>query len=133
QLDLLAGDRVAMLLDVELDGIVHLRRGVGELARERHDQADLDGALSIGDRRGGEQRGGAEHGSERLAHRKTLPGIANHLAFAATVKAAIRKVNLAALRLWDGSCVGQSVSGGGQACLAAFMAGTKPAMTVEVR
>ena len=36
-------DRIAMLLDVELDGIVHLRRGVGELARVGHDQTNLDG------------------------------------------------------------------------------------------
>ena len=31
-LDLLAGDGVAVLLHVELDGVVHLRRRVGELA-----------------------------------------------------------------------------------------------------
>ena len=44
-LDLLAGNGVALLLHVELDAVVHLRRKVGELARERHDHADLDRAL----------------------------------------------------------------------------------------
>ncbi len=29
--DLLAGDRVAVLLHIKLDAVVHLRRGVGEL------------------------------------------------------------------------------------------------------
>ena len=46
-LDLLAGNGVAMLFDVELDGVVHLRRGVGELARVGHDQSDLDGLLRV--------------------------------------------------------------------------------------
>ncbi len=46
-LDLLSGDGVAVLLDVKLDGIVHLRRSVGELTRIRHDQADLDGLLRV--------------------------------------------------------------------------------------
>ena len=32
-LDLLAGDRVAVLLHVELDAVVDLRAGIGELAR----------------------------------------------------------------------------------------------------
>ena len=34
-LDLLAGDRVAVLLHVELDAVVHLGAGIGELARNR--------------------------------------------------------------------------------------------------
>ena len=42
ELELLAGNRVALLLDVELDGVVHLRGGIGELAGVRHDEADLD-------------------------------------------------------------------------------------------
>ena len=45
QFDLLAGDSVAVLLHVKLDGVVHLRGGVGELAGIRHDDADLDGVL----------------------------------------------------------------------------------------
>jgi hypothetical protein len=45
ELKLLAGNGVALLLDVELDGIVHLRGGIGELPRIGHDEADLDGVL----------------------------------------------------------------------------------------
>ena len=56
-LDLLAGDGVAVLLHVELDAVVHLRAGIGELARIGHDQADLDGLLGAR-RHGGEERGG---------------------------------------------------------------------------
>ena len=48
EFDLLAGDGVAVLLHVELDGVVHLRGGVGELAGIRDDDADLDGVLRIG-------------------------------------------------------------------------------------
>ena len=56
ELDLAAGDGVALLLHVELDGVVHLGRRVGELARVRHDQPDLDGRLGV--RRGnGEEDG----------------------------------------------------------------------------
>ncbi len=49
--DLLAGDAVAVLLHVQLDAVVDLCRGVGELARIGGDDADLDGALRAG--RGG--------------------------------------------------------------------------------
>src|SRR5206468_2183439 len=45
-LDLLAGHGIAVLLEVELDGVVHLRRRVGELAGVRHDEPDLDRRLS---------------------------------------------------------------------------------------
>src|SRR5262249_29244930 len=51
ELDLAAGYRIAVLLHVELDCVVHLRRRVGELPRVRHDQADLDGLLREGRRR----------------------------------------------------------------------------------
>ena len=44
-LDLLAGDGVAMLLHVELDAVVELDAGVGELAGIRQDHADLDRVL----------------------------------------------------------------------------------------
>src|SRR5262249_32860104 len=44
-LDLAARDRVAMLLDVELDRVVHLRRRVRELARIGQDQPDLERLL----------------------------------------------------------------------------------------
>ena len=47
EFDLLSGNGVAVLLDVKLDGIVHLRRGVGELTRIGHDQSDLDGLLRV--------------------------------------------------------------------------------------
>ncbi len=48
QLDLLAGDLVAVLLHVELDAVVDLRARIGELAGERHDDADPDGVLERG-------------------------------------------------------------------------------------
>ena len=44
-LDLLAGDGVAVLLHVGLDAVVELDAGVGELAGQNVDQPDLDGAL----------------------------------------------------------------------------------------
>ena len=44
-LDLLAGDGVAVLLHVELDAVVDLRGSVGELAGIGADHADLDGVL----------------------------------------------------------------------------------------
>ncbi len=68
-LDLPAGDRVAVLLHVELDAVVGLGSGIGELARERQDQADLDGLLGV-DRRNAEDRRG-EYGksSKSPSHR----------------------------------------------------------------
>ena len=48
-LDLLAGDRVAVLLHEQLDGIVLLRCSIGELAGIGLDQADLDGACACAD------------------------------------------------------------------------------------
>ena len=45
EFDLLAGDGVAVLLHVELDAVVDLGAGIGELSRIGHDHADLDGAL----------------------------------------------------------------------------------------
>jgi hypothetical protein len=47
EFDLLAGNRVAVLLHEQLDAIVHLRGGVGKLAGVGHDQADLDGVLRL--------------------------------------------------------------------------------------
>ena len=46
--DFLAGDGVAVLLHVQLDAVVDLRRGVGELAGIGADDADLDGVLRAG-------------------------------------------------------------------------------------
>ena len=56
ELDLLAGDRVAVLLHVELDAVVDLVAGVGELARIGQDHADLDGVLRHRRRHGGQDR-----------------------------------------------------------------------------
>src|SRR5258708_39116423 len=42
EFDLLTGDGVAMLLHIELDGVVHLHGGVGELAGIAQDERDLD-------------------------------------------------------------------------------------------
>ena len=46
-LDLHAAEHVAMLLEIELDRIIHLGRAVGELPGIRHDQADLDRSLGV--------------------------------------------------------------------------------------
>ena len=70
ELDLLAGDRVAMLFHVKLDGVVHLRRRVGELAGIRHDQADLHGLLRA--RRRHEQRG-KQARDQCFAHKNSPP------------------------------------------------------------
>ena len=72
EFDLLAGNRVAVLLHVELDAVVDLGARIGELSGKGHDHADLDAALSQGGC-GGKQRGGeagkpgrcASHGSLR--------------------------------------------------------------------
>ena len=67
QFDLLAADGLAVLLHVGLDAVLHLDAGVGELARQRHDQADLDGVLGAGRRGAGEQHGGdaADRGGDQ--------------------------------------------------------------------
>ena len=46
-LDLLAGDRVAVLLHVELDAVVELHPGIRELSGKRHDHADLHHLLCL--------------------------------------------------------------------------------------
>ena len=46
-LDLLAGNGVAVLLHVGLDAVVELDAGIGELARQHVDQSDLDRALRL--------------------------------------------------------------------------------------
>src|SRR5258705_7581953 len=45
--DLPAGDRIAVLLHVEFDAVVHLRGWVCELARITHDQTDLQRLLRV--------------------------------------------------------------------------------------
>ena len=45
-LDLLAGDGIALLLHVELDAVVHLRGKIGELPGIGHDHPDLHRSLS---------------------------------------------------------------------------------------
>jgi hypothetical protein len=52
-----ARDRVAVLLHVGLDAIVHLRGRVGELAREREQHADLDRLLRLCGERNDERCG----------------------------------------------------------------------------
>ena len=56
ELDLLAGDGVAVLLHVELDGRLDLLAGRGLLAGHRQDEADLDRVLRPGRAGQGEQR-----------------------------------------------------------------------------
>ena len=67
ELDLLARDRVAVLFDEQLDTIVHLRRGVGELARVSHDQTDFYGVLRLRDP-GKSEDGGGGHRRSELTH-----------------------------------------------------------------
>ena len=55
-LDLLAGDHVAVLLHIELDAVVELHAGIGELPGKRQDHADLDRLLSLRAGTTGEQR-----------------------------------------------------------------------------
>jgi hypothetical protein len=50
-----------VLLHVRLDAVVHLRGGVGELARQREQHADLDGLLRVQRERRGHERGGKAH------------------------------------------------------------------------
>jgi len=61
-----------VLLHVKHEAIVQLRRGVGELARVRTDQADLDGLLGL--RGDGRQHDGNRgvHGEQRFTHRFLL-------------------------------------------------------------
>ena len=59
--DFSAGDRVAMLFHVELDSVFDLYPGVGELTGIRHDQADLDGRISL--REGGVRSQAGRHKS----------------------------------------------------------------------
>ena len=60
-LDLLAGDRVAVLLHVEIDGGLDLLAGRGLLPRHRYDEADLDGVLR--ERAAGGERADGERGN----------------------------------------------------------------------
>ena len=64
-LDLLAGDGVALLLHIELDRVVDLLAGRGLAAGHRQDQADLESILGI--RRRGEQRSQTERAGDRGA------------------------------------------------------------------
>jgi hypothetical protein len=61
-LDLLAGDAVTVLLHVELDAVIDLRRGVGELAGVGADDADFDRTLGLGTSRqqASRKRGGKQ-------------------------------------------------------------------------
>ncbi|CCE10035.1 hypothetical protein BRAS3843_370020 [Bradyrhizobium sp. STM 3843] len=67
-LDLLAGDGVAVLLHVELDGIVDLLAGRRLAAGHRHDQPDLEGVL-------GGSRTRANPGGDRTEQHETRNSI----------------------------------------------------------
>ena len=64
-LDLLAGDGVAVLLHVGLDAVVELDAGIGELAGQDVDQADLDRALRMRRRSAPQQRDRAAKSQNR--------------------------------------------------------------------
>jgi hypothetical protein len=70
EFELLAGHHVAVLLHIELDAAVELDAGVGELARIRIDDADLDSVL--GQRRAagdGERRRQSRKAAQKFLHR----------------------------------------------------------------
>jgi len=75
-LDLPAGDGVALLLHVQLDGIVDLLAGRGLATGHRHDQADLDGFLRLRGRQQASEcdagRGLQQHPSTN-EHQRSLP------------------------------------------------------------
>src|SRR5262249_3145099 len=73
-LDLFAGDGVAVLFHVGLYPVVELDAGVGELARENIDQPDLDRALRIGARGADEERNSAANSHAGPIHRHP-PGL----------------------------------------------------------
>src|SRR5467141_1217766 len=56
-LDFLAGERVAVLLDIGARAVLHLDAGVGELARQDVDHADPDGLLRVPRKRDANQAG----------------------------------------------------------------------------
>ena len=70
EFEFLASDGVTMLLHIELDAVVHLRCGIGELARVRTDQADLDGLLGLCgcSREHDGRRDNGLHHEQQLAH-----------------------------------------------------------------
>ncbi len=72
-LDLLAGDGVALLLHVELDRVLDLLAGRGLAAGHRQDQADLDGVLGLGGHDGREAGDGGRCCGPRDLIRKRLP------------------------------------------------------------
>src|SRR6185312_308438 len=70
EFELLAGDRVAVLLHIELDAVIELNASVGELARIGIDDADLDGVLSKRrTARDGERRRQSRKAAQKFLHR----------------------------------------------------------------
>jgi hypothetical protein len=70
--DLPTGDGVAVLLHVEFDPVVHLRRRIGKLSGIGQDQADFDRLLGLRRRDG--ENGGDNIGecNQRLSHHRPL-------------------------------------------------------------
>ena len=89
QLDLAAGDGVAVLLHVKLDAVVDLGAGIGELAGVRHHHPDLERLLRIGRRsdRANQQR---PQCNECLAHR-IPPRLSARLASPGPLRATLRE------------------------------------------
>ena len=75
-LDLLAGDLVAVLGDVELDAGVELVRRVGEGARVGQDDADLHGVLGDGAPGPGQAEAERDGGCGPCGHADFLPVVA---------------------------------------------------------
>jgi len=69
EFELLAGDGVAVLLHIELDGVVELVAGIGELARIRQNQTDLDRVLRARGGRREECGGKAAKTNQQCTHR----------------------------------------------------------------
>src|SRR5438132_13488801 len=74
-LELAPGDLPAALLPVQLAAAVHVLTGLGDGARQRRDEPDLDRRLGGGRWRRREQRGEAKDRDDERAHTH-LPGSA---------------------------------------------------------
>ena len=73
QLDLLAGDLVAMLLHIKLGAALDLAAGRGERPGQRQDEADFHGVLRGGRKNGNGQRKSGRNASESRRSLERLP------------------------------------------------------------